>query len=165
MKDQKAAEEWEKAVKTMSGHAESEHDPGSPGQSPGTRQSDTRGALSSKECFTVAALRARFADESMPWTRPHVESLISQIAELTKQRDEGWNNFYALRKQVAAERYPGMTASIHAHETTDGYKDAFYQISDLLGLPAMPISPKESFEMVMLPRLRELLAVKTGGES
>lgn len=46
-------------------------------------------------------------------------------------------------------------------ETSDGYMNAFYKISDLLGLPAMPISPKEAFETVMLPRLRELLAVKT----
>ncbi len=72
-------------------------------------------ALSTEtESFTVAALRARFADESMPWTRPHVENLINHIAELTKQRDEGWANFYALRKQVAEERYPGMTGVVRA---------------------------------------------------
>jgi hypothetical protein len=43
----------------------------------------------------------------------------------------------------------------------DGYKAAFYQIAELLGMTAMPISPKEAFETVMLPRLRELVAVKT----
>jgi hypothetical protein len=42
----------------------------------------------------------------------------------------------------------------------DGYKDAFYQIAELLGLPAMPISPKQAFETVMLPKLRELVAEK-----
>jgi hypothetical protein len=43
---------------------------------------------------------------------------------------------------------------------SDGYKDAFYQIAELLDMTAMPISPKEAFETVMLPRLRELVAVK-----
>lgn len=70
--------------------------------------------LTKDESFTVGALRARFADESMPWTRPHVESLINQIAALTKQRDEGWDNFYRLRKQVAEEKYPGMTQPVRA---------------------------------------------------
>lgn len=69
---------------------------------------------SKTESFTVGALRARFADESMPWTRPHVESLINQLAELTKQRDEGWDNFYRLRKRVAEEKYPGMTTPVRA---------------------------------------------------
>lgn len=63
-------------------------------------------------------LKARFADESMPWTRPHVEALIKQIEELMKQRDEGWKNFYALRKQVAEEKYPGMTGVVTAQRTT-----------------------------------------------
>jgi hypothetical protein len=81
------------------------------------RDSQPTSFTSKDESFAVSALRARFADESMPWTRPHVESLINQIAELTKQRDEGWSNFYALRKQVAEERYPGMTGVVRAHET------------------------------------------------
>lgn len=67
------------------------------------------------EIYKIGALRARFADESMPWTRAHVEALIDQIEQLTKQRDEGWNNFYALRKRVAEEKYPGMTDVVHAH--------------------------------------------------
>jgi hypothetical protein len=71
------------------------------------------------ESFKVEALRARFADKSMPWTRAHVESLINQIAELTKQRDEGWKNYYTLRKQVAEERYPGMTGVVRALDVGD----------------------------------------------
>lgn len=71
---------------------------------------------SKDESYTVGALRARFADESMPWTRPHVESLINQIAELTKQRDEGWTNFYLLRKRVGEQQYPGMTEVVRAGE-------------------------------------------------
>lgn len=67
--------------------------------------------------YGVGALRARLADESMPWTRPHIESLIEQIETLTKQRDEGWQAFYKLRKTVAEEKYPGMTGTVHAHET------------------------------------------------
>lgn len=38
-----------------------------------------------------------------------------------------------------------------------GYVNAFYEIAKLLDLPAMPISPKEAFETVMLPKLRALL--------
>lgn len=75
-------------------------------------------AVTSKdESFKIGALRARLADTSMRWSRSHIEGLINQIAELTKQRDEGWNNFYALRKQVAEEKYPGMTGIVRAHET------------------------------------------------
>lgn len=67
---------------------------------------------------TVAFLKARFADESMPWPRPHIESLIEQIDTLTKQRDEGWQAFNNLRKQVGEDRYPGMTSTVRpTHET------------------------------------------------
>lgn len=69
---------------------------------------------------TVAFLKARFADEGMPWSRPHIESLIEQIDKLTKQRDEGCQAFNNLRKQVGEDRYPGMTAPVRpAHETFD----------------------------------------------
>lgn len=37
-----------------------------------------------------------------------------------------------------------------------GYQDAFYKIAEVLGMPAMPVSPKEAFETVMLPKLRAL---------
>jgi hypothetical protein len=52
-------------------------------------------------------------------------------------------------------------ALVGAATETDGYRDAFYAIGELLGMTAMPISPKEAFETVMLPRLRQLL----GGET
>lgn len=45
-----------------------------------------------------------------------------------------------------------------SNETGDGYKDGFYQITELLGWPAMPISPKEALETRILPQLRRLLA-------
>jgi len=44
----------------------------------------------------------------------------------------------------------------------DGYRYAFFQIAELLDLPAMPISPKEAFEAVMLPKLRGLVAETNG---
>ncbi len=69
-----------------------------------------------KENYKIGALRARFADETMPWTRAHIEGLIDQIEQLTQQRDEGWKNFYVLRKRMADERYPGMTAIVNALE-------------------------------------------------
>jgi hypothetical protein len=67
--------------------------------------------------YKIEALRARFADESMEWTRPHVKALIEQIEELTKQRDEGWDAFNALRKRVAEEKYSGMTQPIRATDS------------------------------------------------
>jgi hypothetical protein len=42
-------------------------------------------------------------------------------------------------------------------ESLQGYRDAFYKIAEMLGLSAMPISPKDAFETVMVPRLRALL--------
>lgn len=66
------------------------------------------------ENLRAAHLRARFADEDMPWTRPHVLELINEIERLTEQRDEGWDHFYALRKRVAEHQYPGMTDVVRA---------------------------------------------------
>ncbi len=68
--------------------------------------------------YQVNALRARLANKDMRWSRAHVEGLINQLEQLTKQRDEGWGNFYKLRKQVAEERYPGMTAPVRAPDVT-----------------------------------------------
>ena len=62
----------------------------------------------------LAYLKARFADETMAWTRWHVEELINDIERLMKQRDEGWDAFYKLRKSVAEEKYPGMTGVVRA---------------------------------------------------
>jgi hypothetical protein len=39
-----------------------------------------------------------------------------------------------------------------------GFEEAFWQIAEVLDLPAMPISPKEAFETVMLPKIREFVA-------
>jgi hypothetical protein len=64
----------------------------------------------------------------------------------------------------SATREVGERASVTRSEfetPADGYMDAYYQIANLLDMPAMPISPKEAFETMMLPRLRELLAEKT----
>jgi len=66
-----------------------------------------------------------------------------------EQRDE-WIEKFAPSKLPKLSGEPGCS---------DGYKDAFYQIAELLDMTAMPISPKQAFETVMLPRLRELVAV------
>lgn len=42
--------------------------------------------------------------------------LINEIERLTKQRDEGWDNFYAVRKRIAEQQYPGMTKPVRADE-------------------------------------------------
>lgn len=39
-----------------------------------------------------------------------------------------------------------------------GFEEAFWRIAEALDLPAMPISPKQAFETVMLPKIRQLAA-------
>lgn len=44
-----------------------------------------------------------------------------------------------------------------AKENIGGYEDSFYDLADLLGLTAMPISPKEAWELHMRPRIVEMI--------
>lgn len=55
---------------------------------------------------------------------------------------------------VTQEMWDRMVAE---KRNAQGYMDAFYEIANLLGLPAMPISPREAFETVMLPKLHRLI--------
>lgn len=80
----------------------------------------------------------------------HLEGTVEQLrTENTALRNLAAN----LRPGPISEALAGATA-----EPSDGYKDAFYAIGELIGLTAMPISPKEVFETRMLPVLRELLS-------
>ena len=45
-----------------------------------------------------------------------------------------------------------------------GYTDAFYQLAEMMGLPATPHSPKHMWEMIMRPRLQDLLAQPDTGD-
>jgi hypothetical protein len=58
------------------------------------------------ESYTVAALQARFADKSMPWTRWHVAELIQMIGTLTTQRGDLSAENTALRN-LANNLQPG----------------------------------------------------------
>jgi hypothetical protein len=79
-----------------------------------------------------------------------------------------WNDLQSSRRETdrACQEYRELNAKYvqdmraTSGETgcSDGYKHAFYQIADLLDMTAMPISPKEAFETVMLPKIRELAA-------
>lgn len=42
-------------------------------------------------------------------------------------------------------------------EEAHGYQDAFYQIAEVLGFGAMPISPAHAFTSLILPRVQELV--------
>jgi len=48
------------------------------------------------------------------WVR--YDDVRAEIERLTKQRDEGWDAFYKLRKNVAEAKYPGMTGVVRALE-------------------------------------------------
>jgi hypothetical protein len=47
-------------------------------------------------------------------------------------------------------------------EAGRGYKEAYYKIADALEIPAMPVSPKEAFETVMLPKVQALMQIRQG---
>lgn len=49
--------------------------------------------------------------------------------------------------------------------TSDGYAGAFYQLAELMGLPAQNASPKRVWEDQMLPRLKQVLAPSTSDEA
>ena len=46
-----------------------------------------------------------------------------------------------------------------------GYTDAFYQLAEMMGLPATPQSPRTVWETVMQPRLQELLDQPDTGDA
>lgn len=53
-----------------------------------------------------------------------------------------------------ASRIESLTAE---RDSSAGYKEAFYQIAELLGIPAQDKSPREVFEEQMLPAIRTAL--------
>lgn len=63
--------------------------------------------------------------------------------------------------EQAARNFAGaINADATRPQVSDGYQQAFYAIGDLLALNADVRSPKEVWEREMLPRLRELIALK-----
>lgn len=97
--------------------------------------------------------------------RPDVMNPPQSAAEGCEARNVNTANVMGLGQvHRATEARPAEVAPLPETACSDGYKDAFYQIAELLGLTAMPISPKAAFETVMLPRLRELVTVKAEAE-
>jgi hypothetical protein len=48
---------------------------------------------------------------------------------------------------------PGKAEAQSVTPAKSGYEEAFWRIAEALDLPAMPVSPKEAFETVMLPKI------------
>lgn len=111
-------------------------------------------------CGTAARLIERLLAGSRVETnddegwREHPDGRIT-VADITLRPDPRWDR-----------DLENPQTQMRAAETTcsDGYKDAFYQIAELLDMAAMPISPKEAFETVMLPRLRKLTKAENAME-
>lgn len=73
---------------------------------------------------------------------------------------------YAFGDYVSYEDYVALIEERDALAANEGYKRAFYEIADILGIGARPNSPKDVFEQVIKPMLinfkeeRDALAVK-----
>jgi hypothetical protein len=61
-------------------------------------------------------------------------------------------------RTLLAEAEADALAQGQPDSLTGGYVDAFYEIGKMLGIPALPVSPKEAFETHFKPKLRALLA-------
>lgn len=86
-----------------------------------------------------------YADDTIIIEQFYVNSITRKIA------DEKWlKNLDACYETLA--RHAALPGS------DDGYKDAFYKIGEILGIPASPHSPKHIFETVMLPKIKELVS-------
>lgn len=59
----------------------------------------------------------------------------------------------------ALERAIGLGTGFLSDPAPDfGYKAAWHEIADLLGIPAQPMSPKDVHETIVMPKLRALIA-------
>jgi hypothetical protein len=97
-----------------------------------------------------------------PATRDDGEAIERVLANLV--------SLYGRRSYATSELLPpeGQPAEIAAAIAAlakpspspmgEGYQEAFYAISKALGLSAMPVSPKEAFETIVLPRIEQLSA-------
>ena len=65
-------------------------------------------------------------------------------------------------KFAAALRTPKPEASQADDGDRDGYVDAYYEITSLLGIGAQPLSPKRVHENLVMPSLRRLVAQSIG---
>lgn len=101
--------------------------------------------------YIVEALRARFADESMPWSRAFIKSLIDQIDILTQQRDE-----------LSAARPTHETLPVVPKE----YETAHPALSELLDLTGLMHEGKANMDigimwMDALSRVEAMLSKAT----
>lgn len=119
-------------------------------------------ACACRDCTLMSELDAAFAEAKRPVETFAVQHAVD-VKKLNEDLCETEGHVFPKTPVKECIRCHAQFAAIDraAEKTSDGYMTAFYQIADLLGLPAMPISPKEAFETVMLPRLRELLASDT----
>jgi hypothetical protein len=73
--------------------------------------------------------------------------------------DNPWSHWTEKHKaQCQYKCTPLYARSAAEPKAKSGFEEAFWQIAEVLDLPAMPLTPKQAFEGVMLPRLRELVA-------
>jgi len=94
-----------------------------------------------------------------------VTNLVARLRDPEMQWPSGDPTYMGLRKEAADEierqgeiiRLYRMIRPV-GEPPADGYRAAFFQIAEVLGMEAMPISPKEAFETAMLPLLRKLAA-------
>ena len=69
---------------------------------------------------------------------------------------EVWENTSGNGEYVLYEDYTVLKAERDALASNEGYKQAFYEIADILGIGARPDSPKDVFEQVIKPMLINL---------
>lgn len=94
--------------------------------------------------------------------RAALTELLTRCREVKAALDATVPDGEPVHPQSAALTWPMSSAVLaleSSDETTgdDGYWAAFYQIAELLGIAAMPVSPKQAFKTAMLPRLRALV--------
>lgn len=86
---------------------------------------------------------------------PSVEEAVQQLRDHQKQIDTD-GAFVGVSRQALDEVLSALTTAQKQAESGKGYMTAFYEVSDQLGIPAQPLSPKQVFEDQIVPRLRAL---------
>ncbi len=110
---------------------------GAKGGVPGN-ENVVRGLVMCDYCH--ALLAPAFAEERRAATVPSDGEIYAAASFLSPQYRRGY--------------LEGLTAS---QTSKSGYAQAFYQLAELMRLPASVRSPRQVWESEMLPRLRELL--------
>jgi hypothetical protein len=89
--------------------------------------------------------------------RSTIDAITNAALPLATGVDKDLHAAIIERARVQVEIADAVVALLDT-KAQNGYTDAFYAVASMLGMPAMPTSPRSAWENEIEPRLRKLIA-------